>query len=417
MKKTKDINHIDYWKNKLVNRFKNNNNLYVRLSHKGQRRYISLKASNKEVAAGRAKKYYFFLKTNGFPALMEMINPTTDLIEAKENLTIGEFFQEVWDNANIDAPTYNGYAKSFRQVVAGVHGIKDTKKKHDYQTGGYDAWKSLIESKQLDTITPEAVNKWKIAYIKKHGNNAVKKESAKCSVNRIIRSSRALFSEKHLSFVKCKLPDPLPFKGIRCEKTVTPKYKSEIKVADLVKEARSELSSSDPEVYKIFLLGLFCGLRRDEIDKLLWKSVDLNEGVLYVEITDVFKPKSARNSSDAIELDPEFVDVLKEMKKVTLGRFVVQSPYTGGQQKQLGHYRCNRHFKKLIKCLREKGITAQKPIHALRKEFGSIVNEKAGIYDACRLLRHSSVKVTESHYIERRKRISTGLGQLLKDVA
>lgn len=44
-------------------------------------------------------------------------------------------------------------------------------------------------------------------------------------------------------------------------------------------------------------------------------------------------------------------------------------------------------------------MTDHHPIHALRKEFGSLVNEKYGIYPASSALRHSVVGVTEAYYI------------------
>jgi hypothetical protein len=51
-----------------------------------------------------------------------------------------------------------------------------------------------------------------------------------------------------------------------------------------------------------------------------------------------------------------------------------------------------------------------KPLHTMRKEFGSIVTEKMGIYAASRALRHSDIQVTALHYVDKKQRIATGLG-------
>ncbi|MDQ8199696.1 hypothetical protein QEH56_16155, partial [Pelagicoccus enzymogenes] len=53
----------------------------------------------------------------------------------------------------------------------------------------------------------------------------------------------------------------------------------------------------------------------------------------------------------------------------------------------------------LNRWLRENGIDRPRPTHELRKEFGSLINERYGVYEASRALRHSTVKVTESHYL------------------
>jgi integrase len=62
----------------------------------------------------------------------------------------------------------------------------------------------------------------------------------------------------------------------------------------------------------------------------------------------------------------------------------------------------------------EKGITDGKPIHALRKEYGSVVNQKYDIFVASRALRHASVAITDQYYVDARgARPTVGLGYLL----
>jgi hypothetical protein len=63
--------------------------------------------------------------------------------------------------------------------------------------------------------------------------------------------------------------------------------------------------------------------------------------------------------------------------------------------------------------LKAHGVTGRKPLHALRKEYGSLINEKYDLVTAKELLRHSSVAITAAHYVENRKRGKTGLGAVL----
>ena len=77
------------------------------------------------------------------------------------------------------------------------------------------------------------------------------------------------------------------------------------------------------------------------------------------------------------------------------------------------HYRACRAHDELIQWLHSKGITARNPLHSLRKEFGSIVCHKAGVYVPSRLLRHASITMTASVYTDDRGRVTSGLGSAL----
>ena len=52
------------------------------------------------------------------------------------------------------------------------------------------------------------------------------------------------------------------------------KYQSKLDPAVLLAAARDDLSESDPEAFRALLLALGAGLRRGEIDRLLWRQVD-----------------------------------------------------------------------------------------------------------------------------------------------
>jgi hypothetical protein len=68
----------------------------------------------------------------------------------------------------------------------------------------------------------------------------------------------------------------------------------------------------------------------------------------------------------------------------------------------------------LLAWLRAKGVVSKKPLHTLRKEFGSQINARHGLLAASEQLRHGGIAVTARHYVENRSRSVLGFGHLLK---
>jgi hypothetical protein len=59
-----------------------------------------------------------------------------------------------------------------------------------------------------------------------------------------------------------------PFDGIEFEKSQSMRYHSSFDLFGLIEEARAELAEAAREQFKIFLLAVMAGLRRNEIDNL-----------------------------------------------------------------------------------------------------------------------------------------------------
>jgi hypothetical protein len=57
-----------------------------------------------------------------------------------------------------------------------------------------------------------------------------------------------------------------------------------------------------------------------------------------------------------------------------------------------------------------KGVTAVKPLHELRKEFGSQLCAKYGTYAASRMLRLADIAITAQHYLDQKERVTFGMG-------
>jgi integrase len=146
---------------------------------------------------------------------------------------------------------------------------------------------------------------------------------------------------------------------------------------------------------------------------LPWSAVNFRHGVIRIEPTQYFAPKTEHSIGD-VPVDPEILELLRGFRARTKAPFVVPAPrrkptHTTSHQ----YYRCEPVFDRVLEWLRKHGVRGQKPLHALRKEYGSLINEKFDLITAKELLRHSSVAITAAHYVENRKRGTTGLGALL----
>ena len=154
------------------------------------------------------------------------------------------------------------------------------------------------------------------------------------------------------------------------------------------------------------------GLRRNEIDKLQWSAFRWNDGVIRIEETEYFAPKSSEGAGD-VPIDKELLAMFRGWQAKTAGVFVIEADTEPRSPTTYAHYRAQPDFDGLGEWLRAKGVTATKPLHELRKEFGSQICAKAGIYAASRMLRHSDIRVTAQHYLDQKERVTMEMGNLL----
>ena len=115
-------------------------------------------------------------------------------------------------------------------------------------------------------------------------------------------------------------------------------------------------------------------------------------------------------------VDDEILAFFRERFSESESRFVI----AGSEPKpdsSYQHYRAYKHERTLLKWLRGKGIACHNPIHALRKEYGTLVCQEAGIYVASRLLRHSDIRITSQHYVDQKERVVSGLGGTFSAIA
>ena len=81
---------------------------------------------------------------------------------------------------------------------------------------------------------------------------------------------------------------------------------------------------------------------------------------------------------------------------------------------KLGNRSAQKEFRQLTDWLRSKGVNFPRPLHTLRKEFGSQIRLHHGIHAASSALCHGALRVTTDHYVEARAHSVSGLGRLLQ---
>ena len=149
-----------------------------------------------------------------------------------------------------------------------------------------------------------------------------------------------------------------------------PRYRSTFDIVALLESARQELATFRPEEYKILLLGAMAGLRRNEIDVLPWSAFRWNEGVIRIETTEFYRPKSHNSEASAWT---ELMEVFRGFSRGAK-EFVIESdcrlPLT--PLWRLSPYSTWA----LLGWLRSKGVNSKTPLHSLRKEFGSLIHDR-----------------------------------------
>lgn len=400
----------------------------IKLGYGGRRETINLRTANQVSAAGKAAAIYKQLVTEGWDAVLAIHKPRAE--KPTRCATVGELLAEVKATAGLRQSTFTVYAQSLRQIVGEIASIGDQPaldengepkrdrskrivylSRRDHYNGGRDAWIAKVEAQPLDMLTAEAVQRWKLSYIDKAGTapDAVRRASNTAAT--LLRCARSLFSDKALEFARnnLTLPEPLPFDGVKVERRPATRYMSKIDAPSLIARARAELTG---EPFKIFVLGLFVGLRKREIDTLLWQQVDFTAAQIRIEATEHLQPKSD-DSIGTVDLDPETLALLRTWQAQGKGEFVVAPTAQPQPLRSRSNYRCTTHFQAVYAWLRKQGITALKPLHELRKELGAILASDQGIYAAQSVLRHAHISTTANFYADKKRRITAGLGGLL----
>lgn len=394
----------------------------VYMSLEGKQQRFKLESGNKDVAAEKALEIFMFSKANGAVATLEKYKQKA--ATNTESPTVGDFLGEIESLRLIKPKTFRTYSTKFRRVIGGAFKIPAPNSRFDSQGDGNHSWRCKIDSVKLSELNANRIMKWRAEYLKQLPQDPLSQQKAHITLTSLLRNSKALFSDKYLRSLSLKLPQN-PFDGITIGGSTTRRYNSEADFLTLAQKAKDELYieiealppidpdnhynstlgrnqiASKREQFKILLLCLGCGLRRGEVDNLLWKNVDFRNNTINVAVT-TFGGLKGSSSERSIDVDDEVMKLLKKFKKESISPFVIESNRPPKPESAYHFYRCKYHFKGLIDWLHAQGITQTNALHELRKEYGSQLTEQFGIYVASKALGHSEVTTTARSYLEKK---------------
>ena len=420
-------NTSSYWMGRIfkpVTRGVESPHYFMHTSFKGRRVGFTLGTGNKDAAAQRAAGIYNDLCSLGVDATLAIQRPQT--VKAEGVATIGEWITEARKVLGVNDSTFNQYATSLRKIAGDILAVKKSKSRFGPKSGGASVYRQTIDSMRLDAFSPVAIQQWRLERVKR-AKTPKDVSSAKTSCNSTIRQARSLFAPKVVKFMQgLRLPEPQPFEGVEFYERQNNRYSSKIDAGAIVAAAHTELATTNPQAFLAFLLAIGAALRRGEIDGLCWHQIDTRKGVIRVEVTDKAGLKTA-DSQGEVDIDEDLCKILQGFKarnKAKESDFVIQSegvrlekrgPQSWGQK-----YRANAVHVALIEWLRnytqdgKKPLEkVQKPIHELRKELGSLMQQKHGIWAAAHALRHSNVATTAAHYVDKKERTVVSIGSFI----
>jgi integrase len=416
-----------YWlqSGKLFADPRGNGALSCRIQVQGRREPFPLRTNNKATAAAKAAKIYGDVVAFGWTEALA--KHKSEAAKPSKGSTVGELISAVSELSSVRPATLRGYAGALRRIVAEVEGIKANKGRFARCGAGRGAWLTAVDAVALAKLTPDRIEAWKLRYVSSRaGRNETKTRTTRNSANTCLRQAKGLFAKRLLRLIsnRIELPTPLPFDGVDFFPRQSMRYTSTMDVGMVIAAARDELAQADPEAFKAFTLCLFAGLRRNEADKLRWQSVDFISGAIRIETQDDFAPKAETSLGD-IPIDKELCTILRGLHaQEPRAEYVMaanieepQDKLRVARQKALSwsRYRAADTFKRLADWLRAHGVDSRTPLHTLRKEAGSLICQKHGLFAASRFLRHADVGITAQHYAAQKERVTIGLGSLLNE--
>jgi integrase len=374
---------------------------------RGQRMAFSLLTGNAEAAARRAANVYTDFLTLGIAGALAKHRPQK---VAEGIATVGEWIEAARSVATVNPASFALYAGALRKIVGDLIRVKRSSKRFGPKSGGARAYRRAIDAAPLAILSPTAIQKWRMEYLKR-AKTPAEQHSRKTSCNSTLRQARSLFGKKITRFVP--LPEPGPFQHVEFFPRQSAKYFSRIDAKALLRQARNELAENDSPAFLVVLIALATGLRKGEIDTLCWHQIDFERGLVRVEHTDTASLKSA-DSRGEVPIDASVVALLRGFRARATGAFVIEGGDGVSGPRMWGrNYRVQSVFDRVTAWLRGHGVTARKPLHELRKELGALITAEHGIYVASRVLRHADLATTAAHYTDLKTRPTIPVGEWL----
>lgn len=286
--------------------------------------------------------------------------------ERGPRLTIGELIARYERNAvDLTAKTMQGNIHALLKVVAlGADLVGKPRR--------------TIEALPAYCITAELVRRFQSAYLEDAiGNDGQTLESRRIGANSIRAQA---FSVLNPELVGMAFPDARTVNPLRVE---VPRFNYDRSLHLTISEALTELAESNPEAAKVIVLALGAGLRRAEIAAARYAWLTPNPPTITVGPTDTWKGPKSRKRREIPVTPQVYLFFGQDAPECRIVADPVQAIPTA------------------TAWLRQVGVKDRKPLHYLRKMFGSLVADEVGIAAASVILGHADLKTTMTHYYSR----------------
>lgn len=417
--------HVDYWKSaifkptyRVKEGARNEVGLFsIRLSMHGRRELFALNTANAAEAAEKARTIWMRLRATGWESTLREFKPHATFVPP-DFVTLGDYVRFIETNQIYSPPKMRRALSKIFTLIAGMMEMEKPRARYDARSGGLQRWRERLLAVRLADLTPRRLEVFKNRYLGARRETRARELAAQHTFDAYLRCAKSLFGprmRRRLLNLEVKLPDPVPFFSAEYTSVGRSAFRYRSRINPQVLTARAIEAFNNPDkidLLKIFLLALHVGLRRKEIDRLLWSQFDFEAGILRVENTEFMELKTPGSEQDLM-LEPELIGFFKGLSQNAGGIFVINSKVAPIKGAMWDQYRAQAAFTELCGWLRAQGVNVQKPIHTLRKEFGKLISERMGLYAASLALRHSSVQVTATYYADDTRPKHTGLGKLL----
>ena len=360
---------------------------FAQLQHAGRRTAVCLQTTDRRQAAETAAKTYGLIRAEGWNAALRVLDPEKH--RAQSAGTVGDVIDTL---ARLDMrpSTKTAYRGAVQWWTLQIIRLTPLHRNLDRWAPNY---RERIATVRLTDLTIDQLERVRDEFIARAGDDAIAARRARVSVKAFARNAKAgIRAAQKLG--RLEMPVPTPFTGLTVAGAVSTRYVAEFDAAAMLRRASETLQTEDPMAFRVLLLALGAGLRRGEIQHLQWRSVDTVRLQIRIEASGNWQAKNSQSEA-AVDVDPGLIAALGTPEGPDDP--VVDAPA----------------IEHAVRWLRRQGVTSPKPLHACRKEFGSIIAQSADLLTASRQLRHGSLAVTAAVYIESRRKAAPAIGAML----
>lgn len=363
---------------------------YYISSVQGQRCYFSLGREFRQ-AANLAEQISAFLFAGGqIQEAARRFTPEKAVRQARQQIsTLGEVLECYLDNhvaLDVRESTARDYCVRLVSVIAEVL---------QHRTGA----KRQMTREEIGRLPVSILTRKLLVEFKNIRAGAITDErkllSAKRTINSRLRDSKALFKPSALDIYRDNglvLPNLDEFLGtpIFTRTKICYQLPDPMLMQTLIAAGHDELPALGANEYLIFVLALHAGLRAKEILFSRWSWLGQSDRpYLRIAVESDLRTKNSRGRT--IELEPWVFELLTSYRD-DLRVHILKSEALLPRKEAA---------KRVFVWLRSKGLdTLDKPLHELRKWYGSFVAQTVGLTEAQRRLGHTTPQVTFDYYAD-----------------